>query len=176
MVWSDPYPMEQIFCFDLETECFSRLNVPPLRRSIMSRLLFTLRDCLCFCDDDEDEGDGTGRVVIWMMKEYGVEKSWTKEYVVTPNLAYLDNCGHGLDKFPFQLLQPIKVFKNGDLLMLCGGKMFMYHSKHTKTTREIGGFVGQGEEFDHLHSLLLTPSLVSLKSFAGMENENVISF
>ncbi|XP_057797595.1 F-box/kelch-repeat protein At3g06240-like [Salvia miltiorrhiza] len=171
MVWSDPYPMEQIFCFDLETECFSRFNVPPLRRSIMSRLLFTLRDCLCFCDDDE--GDGTGRVVIWMMKEYGVEKSWTKEYVVTPNLAFL---GHGLDKFPFQLLQPIKVFKNGDVLMLCGRKMFMYHSKHTKTTREIDGFFGQGEGFYYLNSLLLTPSLLPLKSFAGMENENVISF
>ncbi|KAG8378375.1 hypothetical protein BUALT_Bualt08G0131000 [Buddleja alternifolia] len=64
---------------------FSRLSCPTLpkgRRSLGGIAVFG--DCLCLCDNTSHDD-----IVIWVMKEYGVEKSWKKKFVISksPNLA-----------------------------------------------------------------------------------------
>ncbi|KAH6774974.1 hypothetical protein C2S52_012535 [Perilla frutescens var. hirtella] len=90
-----------ISCFDLETERFSSLLPAPPR----SDSLFGLRDCLCVTDySSQDE------VAFWFMKEYGVEKSWTNEFVISRNPYPIFE--------PYEAVYPIKFFKNGDVLMV----------------------------------------------------------
>ncbi|KAL0351400.1 UNVERIFIED_CONTAM: putative F-box protein [Sesamum calycinum] len=43
-------------------------------------------DHLCICDNSSDD-----EIVIWLMKEYGVEKSWTKEFVISKLPDYAGN-------------------------------------------------------------------------------------
>ncbi|XP_057784836.1 F-box protein CPR1-like [Salvia miltiorrhiza] len=160
-----------ISCFDLETECFSFFKAPPyLAQGFLRRTttLSALSGCLWFCkvtSEYEDEDDGWRcEVSIWIMKEYGVDESWSKEYVIP-----LDDETQSVD--------PIKVFENGDLLMLVeidvSGCLF-YYSKKTKTMQSIDLF-GAGQTSDDVKYGLFTPTLVSLKTL-GLGVENVISF
>ncbi|KAI3464427.1 hypothetical protein Pfo_021090 [Paulownia fortunei] len=107
-----------ISCFDLETELFSTFSPPPpLRRS--GRFLGGLvacGECLCLYDNTSDD-----EIVFWLMKEYGVEKSWTKEFVISkiPDLA-----GES-----YEVVYPIKVFKDGDIWMSWEDSCLFYYNK-----------------------------------------------
>ncbi|XP_057764999.1 F-box protein At3g07870-like [Salvia miltiorrhiza] len=151
-----------ISCFDVETECFSAFS-PPIERCSLSLSLFTLRDCLCFCDESAAD-----EIVIWLVKEYQVERCWSKEYVIAQH-PY-----HGVNGC-FEFLRPIKVFQNGDMLMLWDEQFLCYYFNKTRTYQEIGLFGGVRDDDDYCYFnlMLLTPTFLSLKS-CGMEN--VISF
>ncbi|KAI3464425.1 hypothetical protein Pfo_021088 [Paulownia fortunei] len=111
-----------ISCFDLETELFSTFCPPPL--PVSGRFLgglFVLEDCLCICDNTYDD-----EIVIWLMKEYGVEKSWTKEFVIS---KIPDTAGES-----YEVVYPMKVFKDGDILMSWEDYFLFYYSNKTQTT------------------------------------------
>ncbi|XP_047966310.1 F-box protein CPR1-like [Salvia hispanica] len=148
LVYSDLDGSAWISCFDLEAECFTAFSVPLSYES-----LSVLRDCLCVCEYTLDN-----EIVIWTMKEYGVDQSWAKEYVISRN--------PGFDRRGYKSVYPIKVFENGDILMLWGAKFLMYYSKEMRTTQEIGGFESEGYTCNRM---IVTPSLVTLKRL-GMEN------
>ncbi|XP_042067381.1 jacalin-related lectin 38-like [Salvia splendens] len=152
IVSSDSNDTEWICCFDVENECFSTFPAPPPLRDCRldsRRRLFAFRDCVCFCDES-----CYNEIAIWLMKE-----TWCMDRVIRVTPYY------GM------YVQPIEVIGNGDILMLCDAKIFMYYSNKTQTAREIGAF------FDAknctTYAMLLNPTLVSLKSL-GMKN--VISF
>ncbi|XP_057784816.1 F-box protein CPR1-like [Salvia miltiorrhiza] len=153
-----------ISCFDLETECFSFFKAPPYHAQGL-RSLSALSGCLWFCKEATEYEDDTERceVSIWIMKEYGVDESWSMEYVIP------------LDDMRFVV--PIKVFENGDLLMLVmvyfSDRLF-YYSKKTKTMQSIDLF-GAGETSGRVKCGLFTPTFVSLKTL-GLGVENVTSF
>ncbi|KAL1562165.1 F-box protein CPR1-like [Salvia divinorum] len=155
IVSSGSYDGKWICCFDLETERFSTFPAPPLEGSTFARDLFTLRGCLCFC-----EKVSVNEIAIWLVKDYEVGKSWTKEFVVPQCPAYGVN--------GFYCVQPIHVFENGDILMQCDGKHFYYYSNKTKTTQYIDLF-GEPDGWFSVTSMAFTPSFRSLKSF-GVEN------
>ncbi|KAK7848032.1 F-box/kelch-repeat protein At3g06240 [Quercus suber] len=67
-----------IAAFDLETETFREMPVPA--NSVSGFSTGFLKGCLCLMDLDF----GLRRRDIWVMKEYGVEKSWTRILVVDP--------------------------------------------------------------------------------------------
>ncbi|KAI3464426.1 hypothetical protein Pfo_021089 [Paulownia fortunei] len=149
-----------ISCFDLETELFSTFS-PPLPLPGSGRFLgglFVLGDYLCLCDNTS--GD---EIVIWLMKEYGVEKSWKKEYVISkiPHLA-----GES-----YEVVNPMKVFRDGDILMSWEDYFRFYYSNKTKTTQKIDMF--ELHTSGSIDSMLYTSSFLSLKSFPV---ENVSSF
>ncbi|XP_051139531.1 F-box protein At3g07870-like [Andrographis paniculata] len=65
-----------ISCLDLEREVFTTFSSPFRRKSVMG--LGALEDSLCLCDNSSEN-----EIVIWIMKEYGVENSWSKEFVIS---------------------------------------------------------------------------------------------
>lgn len=100
---------------------------------------------------------------MWMMKEYGDVKSWTKEFVMS-KIPDPNPPDHG------DIVYPIKIFKDSDILMtLDRFHMFYYHNK-AKTTSYINI---DGVQVDCRDAMVHTSSFVSLKSFPI---ENVISF
>ncbi|KAH6759373.1 hypothetical protein C2S51_019608 [Perilla frutescens var. frutescens] len=149
------YP--RISCFDLETELFSSCSAPPSpddRHDVWS--LSALGDCLCLCDNSADD-----EIVIWLMKEYGDEKSWIKEFIIKKPV-HRDFIG---------FLFPVKVFKDGDILIAeerCGELFF---SNKAKTIKKCGLL-----EFHSCYgtsTVVYTPSFLPVKMFAM---ENVRSF
>ncbi|KAM3696627.1 hypothetical protein ACJW30_06G054900 [Castanea mollissima] len=84
-----------IAAFDLETDTFRDMPVPAISVSGFSTGF--LRGCLCLMDRDF----GLRRRDIWVMKEYGVGKSWTKILVVDP--CYV--------------VKPLCLWKNSKILM-----------------------------------------------------------
>ncbi|KAL1543654.1 putative F-box protein [Salvia divinorum] len=149
-----------VSCFDLETECFSTFYGPPLQGNSFHSRLLTLRDCLCFC-----ERSSVHEMVIWLVKDYEIDKSWTKEFVIP-----LDSVIFGGVEFTY--IQPLKAFGNGDILMLCDYGRIFYYSNSTKAYRQISLF-GEPDEYYYLTSVPLTPTFLSLKSFSM---EKVTSF
>ncbi|KAL8459560.1 hypothetical protein ACS0TY_036889 [Phlomoides rotata] len=138
-----------ISCFDLETELFSTFSPPPLIKNVRPDLiLIALEGSLCLCEYTYTMNDRT--LNIWLMKEYGVEESWTKEFVIQSEVNYY----------------PIRLSKDGVILMgvkncrFVDGVIFDYCSKN-KTTQRIRNIVGYTCNIPVSH----TPSLLSLKSF-----------
>lgn len=146
-----------ISCFDIEMETFSAFSPPlvlPGRERLLEGLV-ALGDCLCICDNtSEDE------IVIWSMKEYGNEKSWTKEFVIS---KIPDFAGES-----YEVVYPIKVFEDGDILMIWDDLYLFYYSNKTKTAAKIDmwGLKNAGRMDAMLHT---STSFMSLKSLV-MEN------
>ncbi|XP_057793440.1 F-box protein At3g07870-like [Salvia miltiorrhiza] len=160
---ADSKGCQRISCFDLETELFSSFASPPDRpkeNNFFRCCLSVLGDRLCLCDNFN------GVIVIWMMKEYGDEKSWTKEFVIRkqPHRSFWGKfCG-----FHF----PIKVFKDGDILVAeqDGPDLFCYSSE--------GGTIQEIDPFkvccySLTNTVIYTPSFLSVKMFG---TEKVCSF
>ncbi|XP_047961883.1 F-box protein At3g07870-like [Salvia hispanica] len=156
----DPKQRMWICGFDVETECFSIFSTPPPidGRGRLNGKLAALRDCLCYSYTWDDE------IVIWLMKEYQVEESWTIEYK-------LSTTRFGFDKTKILYVIPIKIFKDGDILMLMNSNQLIYYSNKTRTTQKIDMFKDASKKCTF--ALIFTPSLLSLESF-GIKN--VLSF
>lgn len=145
-----------VFCLDLETEVFSAIYAPPTLSGTDTNLVL-LMDCLCISESDDDE------VVIWMMKEYGDEKSWTKEFVINeiPNLAG-----------GFKSVYPVEIFKDDDILMhmfMRWNDLYLVYYNRSGIVERIDIIEGRSEAFPMLHR----SSFFSLESFPV---ENVSRF
>ncbi|KAL8482157.1 hypothetical protein ACS0TY_028353 [Phlomoides rotata] len=144
-------PQLLISCFDLETERFSTSSTP-LLNSAHTTPPTIFEDCLCLCETRYGKG-----IDIWLMKEYGVEKSWTKQLFI------------GMTIYSYgKVAYPIKIFKDGDILLAWDYK-FLFYSKKNNTLQKVEAF----EPHRDINAFLYTPSFLSLKSF-GMEK--VMSF
>ncbi|XP_047959922.1 F-box protein CPR1-like [Salvia hispanica] len=139
--------------FDVETECFRIFSVPPGGNN-----LSVLRDCLC-CSYTRDN-----ELVIWMMKEYQAEDSWTIEYKLSTIVSDFDR--------DLMCVDPIIHFKDGDFLMLLNEDRLIYYSNNTRTFQQVAMFRDAAAK-DYIRALIFTPSLFSIKNFGF---ENVISF
>lgn len=138
-----------ISCFDLETEAFTTFSTPPGQAfDTYFQTLSALEGCLCLCD-----GRKGGEIVIWLMKEYGNDESWTKELVMKME--------SGRD-FGYYFV-PVKVFRNGDLLVVrmregCG-KVLVYSTK-TKTFEVKDGL------YVNANVVTYTPSFVPVQPYS----------
>ncbi|XP_073285965.1 F-box protein At3g07870-like [Primulina huaijiensis] len=146
-----------ISCFDLETEIFEPFSpLPPYPRIFPdSRSLVVLQDCLCLC-----EYSTWDTIVIWMMKDYRVNESWSQQYVIP--IMFRTTC---------ETMYPIKVFKDGDILILWEDFELFFYSNKSKSTQKVDAF-----EMVHYsgwtEATLHTSSFVSLKSFC-VENVGI---
>ncbi|XP_051139533.1 F-box protein At3g07870-like [Andrographis paniculata] len=140
-----------ISCLDLETEVFTTFSSPcPLPGSRTNLVgLAVLESCLCLCDNTSNN-----EIVIWIMKEYGVEKSWRKEFVISKIPNHIGET--------YEAVHPIKIFKDGDILMCWWDFHMLYYCNKTKVTQSISVFTPQSEEC--LDGMLYSPSFLSLKS------------
>ncbi|KAK9291829.1 hypothetical protein L1049_019779 [Liquidambar formosana] len=152
---------ELICCFDLENEEFRLLPLPPCyhERRFCSIKLGVLGGCLYMSGFDPT--CSYPDVEIWVMKEYGVEESWTKEIFIK----------HPKEKWwEMYYLKLIKVLKNGEILLLCNSYLVWYNpGKESFRRLEFDGVPSTVEAISHV------PSFVSLKDVAMGERWRVFN-
>ncbi|EYU23136.1 hypothetical protein MIMGU_mgv1a008592mg [Erythranthe guttata] len=137
--------------------------LPPLRESdVHSQIVVALGDYLCVCDNlSEDE------VVVWLMKEYGDEKSWAKEIVIRkPQFL------RGFGGFASNFVCPVRIFEHGHVLMSCYAVCLFCYSNETETA-ELAHMFGVFDGHRGMQVMLHRSSFLSLKCFPM---ENVTSF
>ncbi|MED6110545.1 hypothetical protein PIB30_043965 [Stylosanthes scabra] len=68
-----------IVFFDLGKEIFGKLSLPFMEgKNVCDLVLQVARECLCVCIDHQKS-----HFNVWMMKEHGVEESWTRLIVIS---------------------------------------------------------------------------------------------
>ncbi|KAL0360134.1 UNVERIFIED_CONTAM: putative F-box protein [Sesamum radiatum] len=87
--------------------------------------------------------------------EYGVEKSWTKEIVIRkiPELAGPS----------FEVVQALKIFTDGTILLLWGDFFMLYYCSKTGTAKEVD--LEQPSGPNSIEAIHYVPSFLSLKRF-----------
>lgn len=133
--------------FDLEQELFQLTASAPRAGGILAyRSLGMLEGCLCMCDNTDS------KIVIWVMKNYGMKESWSKEIIISDS----DLCGK---------VHALKVLKDETILMLFHNVyLFTYHPGK-KTLQKLDIF--RRGFFDTLDALVYVPSFIALKSFVS---------
>nr|XP_023904831.1 F-box/kelch-repeat protein At3g06240-like [Quercus suber] len=115
---------EIILSFDMSHEVFRIMRMPDVFRKLKypvdsvssmrrNKVFSVFNDCLAFVVDKEYTLTMTGTYFdIWVMREYGVEDSWTKQLVVGPLLG---------------ISRPLYFSKNGVLLVGYDGAIVLYN-------------------------------------------------
>ncbi|KAE8686749.1 F-box and associated interaction domains-containing protein [Hibiscus syriacus] len=98
----------------------------------------------------------SSRFDIWVMKEYGVKETWTKQFVVE-NLY--------LKQGSWDFYEPMVVLNNGEILMLYNNDAVVCYNQKRKNLRGTK-FFRTRSQFD---ATAYTPSLVSLDNVAKGE-------
>ncbi|XP_057786309.1 F-box protein At4g22390-like isoform X2 [Salvia miltiorrhiza] len=154
----EPYS-SRVSCLDLETELLSTFSPPHPSYPNTGRNLSVLGGCLCVCDMTLSQP--VNEIHIWLMKEYGDDESWTKEFII--HKVGLE------DRLWF--VCPIKVFEDGDIIMGLEFRQLGYYSSKTKTIRKLD--VSELDPNISSCAVVYAPSFLPLKTYAM---ENVISF
>ncbi|XP_073138576.1 F-box protein At3g07870-like [Henckelia pumila] len=155
-----------ISCFDLEDESFKPFSPPPYPIKLVwfgnCDILGVLGDCLCICDSSIERG-----IVFWTMKEYGVQESWTRQFVlmdtnICPSIELFD------------VIYPIKGYENGDILFSWQDmKLVFFYNKRTETNHKVDISTHDFEPGGWFKATPHNSSFLSLQSFDG---EHVVSF
>lgn len=151
-----------ISCFDLETESYIPFPPPPQPPDPPKfGTLGIFDDCLCFLANISRDSSA---LVIWVMKEYAVKESWTRQFVIAVSQNFV--CTF------YDAIYPIKAFKHGDILLYdySKGTLFYFCNK-TKTCKNLD--LGIKDRRDRIDAIPHNSSFLSLKSFDG---ENVELF
>ncbi|XP_059649214.1 F-box protein At3g07870-like [Cornus florida] len=115
-----------------------------------------LKGCLCMSD-----ASSYCPIVIWVMKKYGVKKSWRKMFSIDTG-----NC----ERWPIDLYQPINYLKNGTLLMFqyFTSSLICYDPKRSQELKylKLRGVKSKFEAIAHI------PSFISLKE--AIVGDNVV--
>ena len=130
MVDLDDITMEHyiIVSLDLETETYHEYKVPLGVAEVPPNepVIAVLRDCLCFSYADKETG-----FVLWQMKKFGVEDSWTQLLKVSYYDILIDY------DFSFQLM-PLFLSEGGDTLILKStreSETILYNRRDNRTKR-----------------------------------------
>ncbi|KAJ9551827.1 hypothetical protein OSB04_015872 [Centaurea solstitialis] len=105
--------------------------------------LAVLKSCLCICDAEDF------KFTIWLMKEYGIKKSWHKKVVITEAIS------RGVEWL--QTISLIECLKDGTTLFVSGDLWAFYPT--SATVEEIKRFDWSESGFTY------RPSFLSLQNF-----------
>lgn len=147
---------ELICCFDFGSEQFQVVPEPsefvPLEKHLLGYMrVGVLRGCLSICDFSKKD-----HVAIWVMKDYGVKESWSKDLVIE-NIY---------DRKEWDCYEPIMILKNGKILMLFNRNALLLYDPMLECFEDVHIY-GIGSDF---HGISHVPSLVSLRDVAKGEN------
>ncbi|KAH7864602.1 hypothetical protein Vadar_031629 [Vaccinium darrowii] len=156
---------KSIASFNFDIEKFQSVPPPPFKLYKIDRdmkdemVLGVLRGCLCICD-----GSGFEKLKIWVMKEYGVQKSWSKEF------CFITQTNEG--RWIYGKYDPICFLRNGAIMLFhsLSGALF-YHDpkKHGfKFLKPQYGYKSEIEAIAHI------PSFISLKDVVKGHNMAVL--
>ncbi|XP_074352529.1 F-box/kelch-repeat protein At3g23880-like [Apium graveolens] len=139
---------EKVCTLDLKKEVFQLTACPQVDEKVDFRRLGKLRELLCVCDTTQ-----RSEVAIWVMKDYGMKDSWTKDIVI-----------HGEHINPLSgRIHPLKVFEDGTMLLSSKFHLFTYHPGN-KSFKVLDIF-GERAHFNQAVAVVFVPSFISLKSF-----------
>ncbi|XP_027174050.1 F-box protein At3g07870-like [Coffea eugenioides] len=161
---------ELISCFDLETELFSPFPAPPeLSKDFNLACLGLFAGCLSLCDNTSDY-----EIVIWVMKEYGITKLWTKEIVIDKEPA--DLVGPS-----FEVVRVFKVFEDGNILLLWrddillsydSRRQILHQSGVHKLIKKIDDQMNE-DGYPCIEVMEYVPTFLSLESFGIQMMESI---
>lgn len=143
-----------IMSFDLDNETFQSLSPPPFSPSTTSPswnlgvTLGELRGYLCIYD-----GSGFEQPKVWVMKEYGVQGSWSKEFCFSTQTVGA-RCIYGL------FFEPISLLRNGAILLFHSLRGALYYRDAKKPGFRFLKFKGYKSFYE---SIAHIPSFISLK-------------
>ncbi|KAG5027590.1 hypothetical protein JHK86_023504 [Glycine max] len=141
-----------IFSYDMKNETYRYLLKPDgmSEVSFPEPRLGILKGYLCLSCDH-----GRTHFVVWLMREFGVEKSWTQ--LLNVSYEHLQ-----LDQFPFPSTSmiPLCMSEDEDVMLLAsyGRKEFVLVNKRDNRMDDIGGFDGKyywPYSYDYVPSLVL---------------------
>ncbi|PWA84094.1 F-box associated domain, type 1 [Artemisia annua] len=128
MLYDENFP-EKLCSFDIDNETFQLFPSPPFDAFDDTRIpwesLALLKGCLC-----QSHTFVTG-FTIWVMKEYGIKKSWHKEVVIKQSIS------RDLDWRPLYLIGGLE---DGTILMVYYLDEVLAYSPKTKTCEKIDFF------------------------------------
>ncbi|CAA3031388.1 F-box At3g07870-like [Olea europaea subsp. europaea] len=148
---------ELISCFDVQKESFHPFP-PPFPGERHKRSLHSLgvvAGCLCLCDNTSDS-----EIVLWVMKEYGVKKSWIREFIIS---KVPDFAGPA-----YEMVYALKFFENGDILLTLEDHCLFFYRNQSETLQKVEA----GPNYT-IQTMLYVPSFVSVKDFVLTENVRV---
>ncbi|XP_057793477.1 F-box protein At3g07870-like [Salvia miltiorrhiza] len=140
---------ELISCFDLENESFHPFPPPFPGRKLLGSV-GVLDDCLCLCDNTSNF-----EVDIWVMKEYGVGKSWSKRFVIRKMPELIGPS--------FEIVRVLKVLGDGNILLVWADYCVLNYCSKSEVTQEVDMVQSRGP--NSVEAMHYVPSLMSLKSF-----------
>jgi F-box interacting protein len=153
----------KIVSFDVYNEQFQLIPAPPYKynsfghKNIDLISMGVLNGHLCICDASE-----FGRIRIWVMKENGVPKSWTKVFsIATENEQ----------RWPQGLYLPLRKFRNGAILMYHARNCLLYYDPSRK---EYKYFKVRGSE-SNCEVAVCIPSFSSIKDAMMGDNAEVLN-
>ncbi|KAL8059796.1 hypothetical protein ABFX02_03G110100 [Erythranthe guttata] len=140
-----------ISSFDLENEEFRPIPPPFRPRRKLLGSLGVLKGCLCLCDNTSNF-----EIEIWVMKEYGVEESWGREYSIKkiPELSGPS----------YQIVHALKVFKDGNILIVWGNFFMLYCCIKSEVAKEVD--MDQPIEPSSIEAIHYVPNFQSLRMFS----------
>lgn len=116
--WIDPR-RHIIYSFNAEEEVFEQIQTPPRIKYFMSSNLGLLNGCLCICMKSYI-------IELWVMSEFGDEKSWTKKFVL-----------YNLEIVPDGIIEPLKCLENGEIVILCFPRHAICYNSTTRSRKYI---------------------------------------
>ncbi|KAL7250104.1 hypothetical protein ACSBR1_012160 [Camellia fascicularis] len=150
-----------ICCFDFGSEQF-RVVPEPLefglhRKEFPDHIrVGVLRDSLSICDFSNPR-----RIDIWLMKDYGIKESWSKELVIENGIGKRGN---------LDCHEPIMILKSGEILMLVNKDALVMYNPKLGKFKKLKTY-GIKSEF---HGIAHTPSFVSLRDVAKGERVSFV--
>lgn len=160
VVWEVVIP-EFICSFDIGSEQFVPVPPPlhfqPSEKNLLQRTsLGVLRGCLAMA---EFPFDGPRCVSIWVMNDYGVQASWTKECSIKVEFEPPNSIG-----YPVPYCYILGSLSNGDILVLHEDGTLVSFNQATQSCR-----LHRIDKIDYFQAFAYTPSFSSLKDIASRE-------
>ncbi|KAB1208690.1 hypothetical protein CJ030_MR6G006731 [Morella rubra] len=124
-----------IVSFDLAEEIFCQVPSPNCRLDMLDSRLLVLGGCLSLAINTDKR-----RIDIWLMKNYSIQESWTKEFTIN------------FETSPLESIRPLCLLKNGKVLIEYRKQSLFSYDPQTKTTEkiQIGGFLPSFQAVPHV--------------------------
>lgn len=153
-LWGRARPELLVRSFDVENEKFQPVPPPPLCESTLQSggqrmSLGVLGDCLALAEFPYDDGRCFH---IWVMKEYGVQSSWTKECCI--------NIQIDIPMYSVPYCHIVGLLGNGDILILHHEKTLFSFNRETGTCKY--------HRIDKIHYFQVLPYVPNLSSLEEM--------
>ena len=142
-----------IFSYDLKKETFKYLSMPDGVSQVPDYppKIGVLKGCLCLSYTHRSRT----HFVVWLMRQFGVEKSWTRLL----NVSYLNFQLSPTNELDWLPTTPLCISENDDMMLLanCVYDEFVLHNRRDNRIDSIGSFDGKVPmcSYDYVPSLVL---------------------